>query len=98
MPTAVRKSGDRIWAPSVVGPILGRERKSANREAAMQRVADGYGLVEAPVWRPGVGLYFSDVLGGGVWRLGLDGEGSQAGPKRRGVGGMALHAEGGLLV
>jgi D-xylonolactonase len=64
----------------------------------MQRVADGYGLVEAPVWRPGVGLYFSDVLGGGVWRLGLDGAVSQAVPKRRGVGGMALHADGGLIV
>ena len=40
----------------------------------MEQVAGGYGLVEAPVWAPGRGLYFSDVLGGGVFRLGLDGE------------------------
>jgi len=63
----------------------------------MEQVAGGYGLVEAPVWAPGRGLFFSDVLGGGVFRLGLDGEISQIVPKRRGVGGMALHAEGGLI-
>ena len=64
----------------------------------MDQVASGYGLVEAPVWSPGEGLYYSDVLGGGVFRLGLDGQVSQAIPKRRGVGGMALHGEGGLVV
>ena len=64
----------------------------------MDKVADGYGLVEAPVWHDQLGLLFSDVLGGGVFRLGLDAEVSQVIPKRRGVGGMALHAEGGLVV
>ncbi|HZZ88091.1 MAG TPA: SMP-30/gluconolactonase/LRE family protein [Caulobacteraceae bacterium] len=63
----------------------------------MQKVAGGYGLVEAPVWRED-GLLFSDVLNGGVWRLGADGDVSQVVPKRRGVGGMALHANGGLIV
>jgi gluconolactonase len=64
----------------------------------MEQVAGGFALVEAPVWAPDRGLYFSDVLGGGVFRLGLDGEVSPVVPKRRGVGGMALHAEGGLVV
>ena len=64
----------------------------------MQRVATGYGLVEAPVWDDDQGLYFSDVLGGGVWRLGLDDHIDAVVPKRRGVGGMALHASGGLVV
>ena len=64
----------------------------------MEQVASGYGLVEAPVWDPDRGLYFSDVLNGGVWLLDHDGEISQVVPKRRGVGGMALHAEGGLIV
>ena len=63
----------------------------------MEQVAGGFALVEAPVWAPGRGLFFSDVLGGGIFRLGLDGEISQVVPKRRGVGGMALHAEGGLI-
>ena len=39
----------------------------------MDEVATGYGLVEAPVWAQGRGLFFSDVLGGGVFRLGLEG-------------------------
>jgi xylono-1,5-lactonase len=67
-------------------------------EAVMEHVAGGYGLVEAPVWDPERGLYFSDVLNGGVYLLDRAGEVSQVVPKRRGVGGMALHAEGGLVV
>ena len=32
----------------------------------MQQVATGYGLIEGPVWDPARGLYFSDVINGGV--------------------------------
>jgi gluconolactonase len=64
----------------------------------MEQVAGGYGLVEAPVWDPARGLIFSDVLNGGVRCLGHDGRVTEVIPKRRGVGGMALHAEGGLIV
>jgi gluconolactonase len=64
----------------------------------MHRVATGYRLVEAPVWDDELGLFFSDVLGGGVWRLGLDDHIDPVVPKRRGVGGMARHASGGLVV
>ena len=64
----------------------------------MEEVVTGYGLVEGPVWDPAKGLYFSDVLGGGVFLLDRAGAVSTAIPKRRGVGGMALHAEGGLIV
>jgi D-xylonolactonase len=64
----------------------------------MDEVAGGYGLVEAPVWDPARGLYFSDVLNGGVRLLSPSGAVSGVIPKRRGVGGMALHADGGLVV
>ena len=64
----------------------------------MQEVATGYGLIEGPVWDAEAGLYFSDVLNGGVYRLGLDGAITEAVPRRRGVGGMALHASGGLVI
>ncbi len=64
----------------------------------MQALATGYGLVEGPVWDPAKGLYFSDVMGGGVHLLGRDDTVSLAVPKRRGIGGMALHAAGGLVV
>lgn len=64
----------------------------------MERVATGYGLIEGPVWDPARGLYFSDVLNGGVYLLDRSGNVSPAVPKRRGIGGMALHASGGLVV
>src|SRR5215471_5882142 len=64
----------------------------------MERVATGYGLIEGPVWDPDRGLYFSDVLNGGVFLLDGAGKVSPIVPKRRGIGGMALHADGGLVV
>ena len=64
----------------------------------MQRLATGFGLIEGPVWDPRRGLYFSDVIGGGVHLLDRADTVSLAVPKRRGIGGMALHASGGLVV
>lgn len=64
----------------------------------MERVATGFGLIEGPVWDPAKGLYFSDVPNGGVHLLDRTGKISLAVPKRRGIGGMALHANGGLIV
>jgi len=64
----------------------------------MDEAAGGYGLIEAPVWDPARGLLFSDVLGGGVFLLDRSGNVTPVVPKRRGVGGMALHADGGLVV
>src|SRR5436190_9270448 len=68
------------------------------REDAMQEVATGFGLVEAPLWIDGQGLYFSDVLNGGVHLLDARREVSLVLPKRRGVGGMARHELGGLVM
>jgi gluconolactonase len=43
-------------------------------------------------------VWFSDVLGGGVYRW-TEGAGVETMiPKRKGVGGMALHADGGVVV
>lgn len=64
----------------------------------MHQVATGYGLIEGPVWDPVRGLYFSDVLNGGVRLLDRAGAVSLVVPKRRGIGGMALHEKGGLIV
>ncbi len=64
----------------------------------MEPLASGYGLIEGPVWRRGTGLYFSDVLGGGVYLMSPGGDLSVAIPRRRGVGGIALHERGGLVV
>ncbi len=60
-------------------------------------LAHGYGLVEAPTVDVDGTLLFSDVLGGGVHRLGANGEITTVVPKRRGIGGIALHADGGIV-
>lgn len=60
-------------------------------------LAHGYGLAEAPTIDVDGSLVFSDVLGGGVYRLGAGGGVSTVVPKRRGVGGIAIHAEGGIV-
>ena len=64
----------------------------------MQRVATGFGLIEGPVWDAARGLYFSDVINGGVHLLDRAGKASLVVPKRRGIGGMALHAADGIVV
>lgn len=64
----------------------------------MERLATGYTLVEGPVWDEARGLLFSDVLAGGVFAVTPDGQVWEVVPKRRGIGGMAPHADGGLIV
>jgi gluconolactonase len=66
--------------------------------SAFETLASGYALVEGPTVDSGGGLVFSDVLGGGVFRRAPDGSLETLVPKRRGVGGIALHAEGGVVV
>jgi gluconolactonase len=68
------------------------------REDAMEKLAEGYGLIEGPVWDSQRGLLFSDVLFGGVYSYGLDGDVSTVFGHRRGIGGMTLHTAGGLIV
>ena len=63
----------------------------------MDELASGYGLVEGPVWDPDRGLLFSDVLFGGVHAV-KDGTITTVFEHRRGIGGMALHAAGGVVV
>ncbi|HEU4428990.1 MAG TPA: SMP-30/gluconolactonase/LRE family protein [Myxococcota bacterium] len=60
-------------------------------------LASGYGLVEGPTVAPDGALYFSDVLGGGVYCLAASGAVTTVVPKRRGVGGIAAHADGGVV-
>ena len=58
----------------------------------------GYGLIESPTWCGEDSVVFSDVQAGGVYRLRSSGLVETIVPKRRGVGGIALHADGGLVV
>ena len=65
---------------------------------SIECLAAGYGLIEGPLWLPERGLLFSDVLNGGVFCLGHDGRVTSEFEHRRGIGGMALHVDGGLIV
>ena len=65
----------------------------------MESLAPGYGLIEGPLWEAGRGLLFSDVLNGGVFCLDpVTSKVQQVLEHRRGIGGLALHASGGLIV
>jgi gluconolactonase len=65
---------------------------------SLDRLVSGYGLIEGPVWDPGRGLLFSDVPNGGVYCLARSGAVQTVVAHRRGIGGMALHIDGGLVV
>jgi gluconolactonase len=64
----------------------------------LETLAWGYGLIEGPRVDAEDNLYFSDVPNGGVYCRAKDGTISVAVPKRRGVGGIGLHADGGIVV
>jgi gluconolactonase len=60
-------------------------------------LAHGYRLAEAPTLDRDGTLVFSDVLGGGIYRWDGSGAVSTVVPKRRGVGGIVVHADGGFV-
>lgn len=64
----------------------------------IETLAWGYGLVEGPRADGAGNLYFSDVHDGGVHRRSADGVIETIVPKRRGVGGIAFHADGGIVI
>jgi len=64
----------------------------------LETLASGYGLLEGPRVDAADNLYFSDVPNGGVYCRSPKGEVTTVVPRRRGVGGIALHADGGVVV
>lgn len=63
----------------------------------LETLTGGYSLIEGPLWHREHGLLFSDVLSGGVFAV-RDGDVRQVVEHRRGIGGMAWHVDGGLIV
>ena len=64
----------------------------------MEELATGFGLVEGPTWINDRGLLFSDVIKGGVYLLDHLNNVSTIVEHRRGIGGIAIHEENGLIV
>lgn len=70
----------------------------SNLVSSFETLVTGYGLVEGPRVDAQDRLYFSDAQNGGVYRREPSGRIETIVPKRRGVGGIALHEEGGIVV
>lgn len=64
----------------------------------METLAWGYGLLEGPRFDADGSLYFCDASEGGVYRRAPDGSIETVVPKRKAVGGIALHADGGIVI
>jgi sugar lactone lactonase YvrE len=56
-----------------------------------------HGLLEAPRFGPAGEAVYSDVIAGGVWRCSAGGVVEALLPKRRGIGGIVAHADGGWV-
>lgn len=61
-------------------------------------LARTHGLLEAPRVRADGAVLYSDVTLGGVFAATGDGDPETVLPKRRGIGGMLVHANGGIVV
>ena len=61
-------------------------------------LADGLDVGEAPRVDDEGRVWFTNVLGGGVYRWSDGGGVETMVPKRKGVGGLALHEDGGVVV
>jgi sugar lactone lactonase YvrE len=64
----------------------------------LDTLASGFGLAEGPCAARDGSIYFSDVFGGGVYRWSAEDGLTTVLPKRRGVGGIVLHRDGGVVV
>ncbi len=62
-------------------------------------VAEGFSFLEAPVWDAAAGsLLVCDYHRGGIYRIGSGGLIECVGPGHFGIGGMAQHVDGGLVI
>lgn len=65
---------------------------------SLETLSTGHALLEGPIWSPQLGLIVADAIVGGVYayKPGQDPELIIA--HRRGIGGMALHENGGVII
>ena len=57
-----------------------------------------HSLLEGPRIAPGGALIYSDVIQGGLWCCRVDGTIEELLPRRRGIGGVVAHADGGWVI
>jgi sugar lactone lactonase YvrE len=61
-------------------------------------LARAHSLLESPRVGPDGEVVYSDVIAGGVWRCDANGSIREIVPKRRGVGGIVPHVDGGWVI
>jgi gluconolactonase len=66
--------------------------------SVVDTLAYGFGLIEGPRADGEGNLWFSDVPNGGVFRRAVDGTVTTVVPRRKTVGGIAFHADGGIVI
>jgi xylono-1,5-lactonase len=64
----------------------------------LEPIAWGYALVEGPRTDANGNLYFTDAMGGGVYRRDTAGKVETLVERRKMVGGLALHKDGGFVM
>ncbi|MGE0776109.1 MAG: SMP-30/gluconolactonase/LRE family protein [Sphingomonadaceae bacterium] len=65
---------------------------------SLEKLSTGHGTLEGPLWDAARGLLFADATVGGVRSLLPDGRVEDVVLHRRGIGGLALHADGGVVI
>jgi gluconolactonase len=66
--------------------------------ADFELLASGFSAVEGPTVDEVGNLYFCDLFKGGVFRLAPDGTREEIFPRRRYIGGLCLHGDGGVIM
>src|SRR5260370_22821237 len=64
---------------------------------SVETISTGHGLLEGPLWHQKLGLIVADATVGGVWRIAHGAVPEVIIPHRRGIGGLALHANGSVV-
>jgi xylono-1,5-lactonase len=64
----------------------------------IERIASGFGLLEGPLYDPGLGFVVADAEKGGIWAFSTEAPPKLLVQNRRGIGGMALHVDGAFVV
>ncbi|HEY3742125.1 MAG TPA: SMP-30/gluconolactonase/LRE family protein [Bryobacteraceae bacterium] len=65
---------------------------------SVETISTGHGLLEGPLWNQKLGLIVADATVGGVWRIGHGAAPEVIIAHRRGIGGLAFHANGSVVI
>lgn len=68
------------------------------RERSIETISTGHGLLEGPLWHQEMGLLVADATVGGVWRIEPGSTPEAVIAHRRGIGGLALHENGSVVI